>query len=96
MIGVADLVVSYNQAQRNAVDGVSFLVPRGQLTALAGPNGSGKSSIVRALLRRADIVRGAVTIDDRNVSAFSYAELARMVAVVPQREETAFPTRVRE
>jgi iron complex transport system ATP-binding protein len=96
MIGVADLVVSYDQAQRNAVDGVSFLVPRGQLTALAGPNGSGKSSIVRALLRRADIVRGAVTIDDRNVSAFSYAELARIVAVVPQREETAFPTRVRE
>ncbi len=96
MIGVADLVVSYDQAQRNAVDGVSFLVPRGQLTALAGPNGSGKSSIVRALLRRADIVRGAVTIDDRNVSAFSYAELARIVAVVPQREETTFPTRVRE
>jgi iron complex transport system ATP-binding protein len=96
MIGIADLVVSYNQAPRNAVDGVSFLVPRGQLTALAGPNGSGKSSIVRALLRRADVVRGVVTIDDRNVNAFSYAELARKVAVVPQREEAAFPTRVRE
>ena len=96
MIGIADLVVSYNQAPRNAVDGVSFLVPRGQLTALAGPNGSGKSSIVRALLRRADVVRGMVTIDDRNVNAFSYAELARKVAVVPQREEAAFPTRVRE
>lgn len=78
------------------MDGVSFLVPRGQLTALAGPNGSGKSSIVRALLRRADIIRGAVTIDDRDVSTFSYAELARKVAVVPQREEAAFPTRVRE
>jgi iron complex transport system ATP-binding protein len=96
MIGIADLVVSYNQAPRNAVDGVSFLVPRGKLTALAGPNGSGKSSIVRALLRRADVVRGVVTIDDRNVNTFSYAELARKVAVVPQREEAAFPTRVRE
>ena len=96
MIGITDLVVSYAQARRNAVDGVSFVVPRGQLTALAGPNGSGKSSIVRALLRRADIVGGAVTVDDRDVSTFSYAELARLVAVVPQREEAAFPARVRE
>jgi len=96
VIGIADLVVSYHHAPRNAVDGVSFLVPRGHLTALAGPNGSGKSSIVRALLRRADIVRGHVTIDDRDVTTFSYAELARQVAVVPQREEAAFPTRVRE
>ena len=96
MIGISDLVVSYAQARRNAVDGVSFTVPRGQLTALAGPNGSGKSSIVRALLRRADILRGGVTLDDRDVRTFSYGELARLVAVVPQREEAAFPTRVRE
>jgi iron complex transport system ATP-binding protein len=96
VIGITDLVVSYHQARRNAVDGVSFAVPRGQLTALAGPNGSGKSSIVRALLRRADIIGGAVTIDSRDVSTFSYADLAREIAVVPQREEAAFPTRVRE
>jgi iron complex transport system ATP-binding protein len=96
VIGITDLVVSYAQARRNAVDGVSFAVPGGQLTALAGPNGSGKSSIVRALLRRADIVRGGVTLDDRDVRTFSYGELARLVAVVPQREEAVFPTRVRE
>ena len=96
MIGIADLVVSYDRGSRNAVDGVSFLVPRGHLTALAGPNGSGKSSIVRALLRRADILRGGVTIDDREVSTLSYAQLARLVAVVPQREEAAFPARVRD
>lgn len=96
MIGIADLAVSYDRGSRNAVDGVSFVVSRGQLTALAGPNGSGKSSIVRALLRRADILRGVVTIDDRNVGTLSYAELARLVAVVPQREEAAFPARVRD
>jgi iron complex transport system ATP-binding protein len=96
VIRVSDLVVSYDRARTNAVDGVSFAAPRGKLTALAGPNGSGKSSIVRALLRRADIIDGAVTIDDRDVRTLSYAELARIVAVVPQREEAAFPSRVRE
>jgi len=82
VIEITDLAVSYRHAPRNAVDGVSFTVPRGQLTALAGPNGSGKSSIVRALLRRADIVGGAVMVDERDVTTFSYAELARLVAVV--------------
>jgi iron complex transport system ATP-binding protein len=96
MIEFADLVVSYYRASRNAVDGVSFVAPRGQLTALAGPNGSGKSSIVRALLRRTDVTRGAVTIHGRDVNSLSYAELAREVAVVPQREEAAFPARVRD
>jgi len=52
MIAVRDLVVRYPGAGSNAVDGVSFVSSRGELTALAGPNGSGKSSIVRALLRR--------------------------------------------
>jgi iron complex transport system ATP-binding protein len=96
VIEFRDLVVSYAGARLNAVDGVSFVAARGKLTALAGPNGSGKSSIVRALLRRADIPRGSATIDGRDVRLLSYAELARNVAVVPQREEAAFPIQVRE
>jgi iron complex transport system ATP-binding protein len=96
VIEFKDLVVSYPGAKSNAVDGVSFVSARGKLTALAGPNGSGKSSIVKALLRRADIPSGAATIDGRDVRLLSYAELALSVAVVPQREEAAFPVQVRE
>jgi iron complex transport system ATP-binding protein len=96
MITVSDLVVSYPRAARNAVDGVSFIAASGKLTALAGPNGSGKSSIVRALLGRADVVRGSVAVAGSDVRTLSLTELARRVAVVPQREEAAFPTRVRE
>ena len=96
MIEFKDLVVSYPGARTNAVDGVSFASPRGRLTALAGPNGSGKSSIVKALLRRADVPRGIAEINGRDVRTLSYAELAQSVAVVPQREETAFPIQVRE
>lgn len=96
MIELTDLVVSYPGAQANAVDGVTFTSARGKLTALAGPNGSGKSSIVRALLRRAEIERGMAALDGRDVRSLSYAELAQSVAVVPQREESAFPIQVRE
>jgi iron complex transport system ATP-binding protein len=96
MIAVSDLVVTYPRAPRNAVDGVSFVAAAGKLTALAGPNGSGKSSIVRALLGRADVSRGSVAVAGNDVRALSLAELARRVAVVPQREEAAFPTQVRD
>ncbi|MBE3076786.1 MAG: ABC transporter ATP-binding protein, partial [Actinobacteria bacterium] len=91
MIQVSDLIVRYAGATSNAVNGVSFTVSSGNLTALAGPNGSGKSSIVRALLRRADIAEGEITIEGRDVRELTYAQLARTVAVVPQREEATFP-----
>jgi len=96
VITVSDLVVSYPGAARNAVDGVTFVAVPGKLTALAGPNGSGKSSIVRALLGRADVVRGSVAVANIDVRTLSLSELARRVAVVPQREEPAFPIHVRE
>jgi iron complex transport system ATP-binding protein len=96
VITVSDLVVTYPRAGRNAVDGVSFVADAGKLTALAGPNGSGKSSIVRALLGRADVLRGSVAVGGTDVRTWSLTELARRVAVVPQREEAAFPTGVRE
>jgi iron complex transport system ATP-binding protein len=96
VIRVTDLVVSYPGAKKNAVNRVSFTAESGMLTALAGPNGSGKSSIVRALIRRAEIISGSITLGGIDVRALPYAELAREVAVVPQREDAAFPLQVRE
>ena len=96
MIAVADLVVSYPAARVNAVDGVSFTSPAGEITALAGPNGSGKSTVVRAMLGRVDIIRGNAMIDGDDVRALAPGALAQKMAVVPQREETAFPMRVRD
>jgi ABC-type cobalamin/Fe3+-siderophores transport system ATPase subunit len=94
VIEVLDLAVTYPEAKKNAVNGVSFTVPAGSLTALAGPNGSGKSSIVRALIRRAQVVGGSARVDGTDVRDMPHDELARRVAVVPQREDSAFPIRV--
>lgn len=96
MITFSDVVVRYAGAATNAVDGVTFDVPTGKLTALAGPNGSGKSSIVRALIRRAEVAAGVIAIDGRQVKSLSLSELALSVAVVPQREDATFPLRVND
>jgi ABC-2 type transport system ATP-binding protein len=51
---VEDLVVSYGSVR--AVDGLSFTVPTGQVTAVLGPNGAGKTSTIEVCegYRRAD------------------------------------------
>jgi iron complex transport system ATP-binding protein len=96
VITVTDLVVAYPGTDKHAVERVSFTANRGELTALAGPNGSGKSSIVRAMLRRVDTTSGTISIDGRDVRSLPPADLARLVATVPQREDAAFPIRVEE
>jgi iron complex transport system ATP-binding protein len=96
VIEFADVVVRYRGAGLNAVDGVSLLAPRSRLTAVVGPNGSGKTTLVRALLGRQPVASGAIRFDDRELTTFSRADIARRVAVITQREEPAFPTSVTE
>ena len=94
MIRFEDVVVRYPRAAAPAVNGVTFDVPAGTMTAVVGPNGSGKSTLVRALLGRVVTERGRISVAGDEVAALHRRELARRVAVVSQREEPAFPLAV--
>jgi iron complex transport system ATP-binding protein len=96
MIRFDQAVVRYPGASRNAVDGVSFVAERGAVTAVAGPNGSGKSTLIRALIGRQRLSAGRILIDEVDAAGIARRELARRVAVVPQREEPVFPLVVRD
>ena len=91
-----DVRVRYPRTDRPALDGVTFDAPAGRVTAVVGPNGSGKSSLVRALLGRAPLSGGRVLVHGVDARTMATAARARAVAVVPQREEPAFPLLVRE
>jgi iron complex transport system ATP-binding protein len=96
MISIRNLIVRYAGAERPAVDDVSFDVVPGRITAVVGPNGSGKSTIVRALLGRQPIASGEIRLGDAPLDSFDRMEIARQLAVVPQREEPVFPIPVRD
>lgn len=96
MIEFRDAVIHYRGARYPAVNGVSLLSPAGQVTAVVGPNGSGKSTLVRALLGRQSLAAGAVLVNGVDRVQLSQRALARAVAIVPQREEPAFPMTVLE
>jgi iron complex transport system ATP-binding protein len=96
VIAFEEVRARYPRMARPAVDGVSFAVPRGAITAVVGPNGSGKSTLVRALLRRLPLEAGRITVDGAAIHAMDRRALARRLAIVPQREEAAFALPVRE
>ena len=91
MIRFDDVVLRYARSPKPAVDGVTLDAPRGAITAIVGPNGSGKSTLMRALLGRMVPERGTISLDGAPLGTFSRLEAARRVALVPQREEPAFP-----
>lgn len=96
MIRFSSVCVRYPGAPVRALDDVSIEAREGAVTAVAGPNGSGKSTLVKALLRRQPLEEGAIEVDGDDIMHLGAREIARRVAVAPQREEPAFPMRVVE
>lgn len=96
MIAFDGVTVRYPGSPRPALSGVSLGAVRGALTAVVGPNGSGKSTLVRTLIGRQRVDAGAVRVDGVSIGAIDRLALARRVAVVTQREESAFALPVRE
>jgi iron complex transport system ATP-binding protein len=96
ILRLRDVQYRYPGASQNALAGVSVAVAPGEFHAVLGPNGSGKTTLVRLALGALTPAAGTVAILDRPVQQWSRRELARVVGVVPQREDNLFPQRVRE
>ncbi len=90
-----DIAARYGRSPL-VLDGVSCDVEPGRLLAVVGPNGSGKSTLVRALSGLIRLERGEVRVKDEPLARWTRPALARVLAVVSQGEEVAFPLRVDE
>lgn len=83
IIEVDGLVKRYRRARANAVDGVSFDVPQGQLFCLLGPNGAGKTTTVSILTTTLAMTSGSVRVAGCDL-ATEQAGVRRRVGVVFQ------------
>jgi len=91
-----DISYRYPNAPGDALTGVSMTVSAGRFVAVLGPNGSGKTTLVRIALGALRSRTGTATIGEKPAHEWTRQELARIVGVVPQREDNLFPQRVRE
>jgi iron complex transport system ATP-binding protein len=96
ILAASGVTCRYPGAPRDALQGVSLEVRAGEFHAVLGPNGSGKTTLVRAALGLVRPVEGRAEVLGRPASDWSRRDLARVVGVVPQREDNMFPQRVRE
>ncbi|HEX5569932.1 MAG TPA: ABC transporter ATP-binding protein [Ktedonobacterales bacterium] len=81
--------------ERPTLDGVSFTMRPGTLTALVGPSGAGKTTITYLLPRLYDVDSGAVRIDSHDVRDLTLESLGTMIGVVTQ-ETYLFHSTIRE
>ena len=79
--------VTVELGSRPVVDGVDVSVADGEWLALIGPNGAGKTTLLRAIARLVPFA-GEIALDGRLATDLPRAELARLVAVVPQEPST--------
>jgi ABC-2 type transport system ATP-binding protein len=83
-VEVRELVKRYPKGKRNALDGLSFSVPTGEVFGLLGPNGAGKSTAIGILTTRVIATSGAASVSGVDVVGQPVAARS-FLAVVPQR-----------
>jgi len=78
------------------LDHLSFHVDAGEILGIVGPNGSGKSSLLKILSGLLRVGGGDVLLGGTSLQKRSQADIARLVAVVPQEYAQVFPFTVAE
>ncbi|TKB59065.1 MAG: ABC transporter ATP-binding protein [Nitrospira sp.] len=78
------------------LDHLSFHVDAGEILGVVGPNGSGKSSLLKVLSGYLPAGEGDVRLGGLSLGTRSQADIARLVAVVPQEYAQVFPFTVAE
>jgi ABC-type cobalamin/Fe3+-siderophores transport system ATPase subunit len=96
ILALEQVTARYAGAASPALADVSLTLGPAELVAVAGPNGSGKTTLARVALGVLAPEQGRALVDGRPVATWKRRDLARVVGVVPQREETVFPMRVRD
>jgi len=76
--------VHFNIDGTPILDGVTFTVPAGRMTALVGPSGSGKSTILTLIARLHDVSAGEIRVAGHDVRAYEPKTLMDQLSVVFQ------------
>lgn len=71
-------------ALKKTLDGVSFNIPEGKMTAIVGASGSGKSTLIKLMLGYYRVMAGSISIAGRNINEYNLKWWRRHCGVVMQ------------
>lgn len=74
-----NVVKSYNVGEKtfNAVDGISFEIPKGEFVVILGPSGAGKSTLLNLLGGMDTVTSGSILVDGEDISKYNKSELTK-------------------
>jgi iron complex transport system ATP-binding protein len=82
MIELKDVSLGYNH--QAILSNINLKAVPGKILGLIGPNGSGKSTLLKGITGIIKIFSGHIFVDGRDIKSLKRAELARLIATVPQ------------
>ena len=90
IVEFSNISLNYNgrissDREENALNNINFTVKTGETVGIIGGTGSGKTSLISLIPRFYDASEGEVRVKGRNVTAYSFKELRKTVAVVLQK-----------
>lgn len=94
-IQVSQLRFSYRSKQQVLHD-ITFRLDQPSLLCLLGPNGVGKSTLFRCMLGLLNGYTGEITAAGQDIRKLNPAQLAQLVAYVPQSHSPAFSFSVQD
>lgn len=83
VLQVTDLAYAY-APQKRALDGISFEMMRGEVTALLGPNGAGKSTLFALATHLLSARQGTIVIDGQDIDKNPRVALGKLGVVFQQ------------
>ena len=84
-IGIEGIGFKYDpHALRNTLEGISFRIPAGKVTAIVGASGSGKTTLVKLMLGYYPVAEGRITIGGQDINSYNLKWWRRQCGVVMQ------------
>jgi ATP-binding cassette subfamily C protein CydD len=86
---------TWDPSRGPALDGLSFVLPPGEMLVLAGPSGSGKSTVIELLLGFIQPGEGRILINGADIADIVPQALSKLTAWIGQKP-TLFAATIRE
>ena len=84
-ISIENIDFKYDpHALKKTLDGVSFNIPEGKVTAIVGASGSGKTTLIKLMLGYYRVMAGSIYIAGRNINEYNLKWWRRHCGVVMQ------------
>ncbi|MBQ3011882.1 MAG: ABC transporter ATP-binding protein [Oscillospiraceae bacterium] len=81
--------VAFSYKSHSVLEDIEVGVSRGEILAILGPNGVGKSTLLRCMNMILRPQKGAILVDNADLSKMSANDIAKNVGYVAQRSEAA-------